>query len=121
MLFNLRVLSAGDLIEVDVGGTTFRYVVKRRRVIAASDAPTWSEIWSADVERDSLTIVAMGGDFDFTTRSFVDRVVVRAERIEGDELEMATAIGDSRLRRFLLRAFIDRTMSIALGLDAHPQ
>lgn len=120
VLFDLDSLEIGSLIEVEVGGTTFRYVVTWRRLIAAGDSPVWSEIWSDDVERDSLTIVTMGGDFNLATRSYVDRIVVRAERIEGDELEMAAAIKDSLLLT-LLRAYIDPTMVVALGLDAPPR
>lgn len=104
VLFDLQLLELGSLIEVEVGGATFRYMVTWRRVITASDSPAWAEIWSADVERDSLTIVTTGGDFDFTARSDGDRIVIRAERIDGDELEMAAArISDElELIRFLV-------------------
>lgn len=113
VLFDLDSLALGSLIEVEVGGTTFRYTVVWRRVIAADDPSVWGEIWSDDVERDSLTIVTTGGDFDFTTQSYVDRIVVRAEA-ERDDAEMAAAIEDSRLLA-LLRAYIDPTMAEALG------
>ncbi len=113
-LFDLDLLELGSLIEVEVGGATFRYMVTWMRVITASDSPAWAEIWSADVERDSLTIVTTSGDFDFTARSDGDRIVIRAERIDGDELEMAAErisveIDDSHPERLLLRVLIDRS------------
>ncbi len=81
VLFDLKQLSPGDIIEVDVQGETLRYVVAWRQRIAADDQPRWSEIWSDDVAVDSITLVTCGGDFNFTERSYVDRWVVRAERV----------------------------------------
>lgn len=81
VLFNLKQLSPGDIIEVDYQGETLRYVVAWRQKIAADNIPRWSEIWSNDVTVDSITLVTCGGDFNLAERSYVDRWVVRAERV----------------------------------------
>ena len=79
VFFLLGLLSPGDVIEVDVNGATLTYAVEWRRQVSASDAD-WAEIYSAGVERDSITLITCGGDFDFTTSEYADRVVVRAVR-----------------------------------------
>jgi sortase (surface protein transpeptidase) len=76
----IRLLSAGDIIEVDYGGETLRYAVEWRQQVGATGGD-WGAIWSSNVATDSITIYTCGGEFDFTTRSYADRVVVRAERV----------------------------------------
>lgn len=76
----IRLLSEGDIIEVDYAGETLRYAVKWRQQLGANGSD-WGTIWSNNVPTDSITVYTCGGDFDFTTRSYSDRVVVRAERI----------------------------------------
>jgi sortase (surface protein transpeptidase) len=80
VLFELRQLSPGDVIEVEVQGETLKYVVSWKERVEATDAPRWDQIWSADVPIDSITLVTCGGDFNFQESSYVDRWVVRAER-----------------------------------------
>lgn len=76
----LHLLSAGDVIEVDHNGQTYRYAVVWRQQLGAQDT-AWGQIWSDDVSVDSITLYTCGGEFDFTSREYADRVVVRAERI----------------------------------------
>ncbi|MCK9486756.1 MAG: class F sortase [Dehalococcoidia bacterium] len=76
----LRLLSEGDIIEVDYNGQTLRYAVVWRQQLGAKDA-SWGAIWSNDVPVDSITLYTCGGEFDFDSREYADRVVVRAERI----------------------------------------
>lgn len=76
----LKLLSAGDIIEVDYGGQTYRYQVTWREQFGASGT-SWGSVWSSDLSVDSITLYTCGGDFDFTTRSYSDRIVVRAERV----------------------------------------
>lgn len=76
----INQLSAGDVIEVDYGGKTFRYRVAWRRQYAGTGTD-WQAIWSSNVGRESITLYTCGGTFDFTSREYADRVVVRAERI----------------------------------------
>lgn len=76
----LRLLSEGDIIEVDYAGETLRYAVKWRRQLPAVGSD-WGAIWSDNVAADSITLYTCGGTFDYATRSYSDRVVVRAERL----------------------------------------
>lgn len=77
---SIDLLSPGDVIEIEVDGETMRYaVVWRRQVPAASSE--WAGIFSSDVEVDSITIYTCGGTFDFSSGSYLERTVVRAERI----------------------------------------
>ena len=76
----LRLLSEGDIIEVDYNGQTFRYAVVWRQQLTANGT-SWGQIWSNDVPVDSITLYTCGGDFDYNTLQYSDRVVVRAERI----------------------------------------
>ena len=80
VFFSLSLLSPGDVIEVESGGQTVRYAVSWRQLVNAVDSD-WGEILSSDVPVDSITLITCGGEFNFESRSYVDRVVVRAERI----------------------------------------
>ena len=77
--FHLDLLSPGDTIEVDVNGETLTYSVQWRQVVSAENG-NWAEILSAAVDTDSITLITCGGDFNFATRSYLDRTVVRAVR-----------------------------------------
>lgn len=72
-------LKAGDIIEVDYAGETLRYAVTWVRELEAANTD-WREIWSGDVETDSITLFTCGGEFDFDSREYSHRIVVRAER-----------------------------------------
>lgn len=76
----LHLLSPGDRIFVDYNGETLEYVVQWKEQIKAGNSERWGQIWSANVPVDSITIYTCGGEFDDTERSYIDRVVVRAER-----------------------------------------
>lgn len=79
---NLDLLTRGDVIEVDYAGATLRYSITTiRQLSAAPGATDWGAVWSADVPVDSITLYTCGGAFDEATRSYIDRVVVQAERI----------------------------------------
>ena len=80
VFFSLSLLSPGDVIEVESAGQTIRYAVSWRQTVDA-EATDWGEMLSADVAVDSITLITCGGEFDFDSRSYVDRVVIRAERI----------------------------------------
>jgi hypothetical protein len=80
VFFLLGLLSPGDVIEVDYNGEALRYAVSWRRQISAADGD-WAAIWSDDVPKDSITLVTCAGQFDSQTRKYLDRVVIRAERI----------------------------------------
>ena len=80
VFFSLSLLSPGDVIEVESAGQTIRYAVSWRQTVDAAET-NWGEMLSADVSVDSITLITCGGEFDFDSRSYVDRVVIRAERI----------------------------------------
>ena len=80
VFFSLSLLSPGDVIEVESAGQTIRYAVSWRQTVDAAETD-WGEMLSADVVVDSITLITCGGEFDFDSRSYVDRVVIRAERI----------------------------------------
>jgi len=77
---SLNTLSPGDRIFVDYNGETLEYqVVWQRQIAAASNE--WGDIWSSDVAVDSITLYTCGGEFDVSSASYIDRVVLRAERV----------------------------------------
>ena len=79
VFFDLGRLGPGDIVEIDWRGETLRYSVAWRQRVSARDAD-WASIFSADVPRDSATLITGAGEFDFQTRSYLDRLVIRIER-----------------------------------------
>ena len=77
---NLRLLVPGDVIVVEVNGQTLEYTVAWVEQVGAADGDRWGEVLSSDVGTDSITLYTCGGEFDSVSRSYADRVVVRAER-----------------------------------------
>ncbi len=77
----LHLLAQGDIIEVDYRGQTLRYKVEWRRQVTSEGPTDWSSIWSSNTGADSITLYTCGGDFNFQTREYADRVIVRANRI----------------------------------------
>lgn len=78
---DLGQLAAGDRIFFDRDGVSLEYVVAWTDQVAAGDSVRWGEIWSSDVESDSITLYTCGGDFDADTASYADRLVVRATAV----------------------------------------
>ncbi len=76
----LHLLAQGDIVEVNYRGQTFRYKVEWRRQVG-SEGSDWSSIWSSKTGADSLTLYTCGGEFNFQTRQYADRVIVRATRL----------------------------------------
>ena len=82
VFYDLQLLSPGDVIEVEVGGKVWQYAVKWTRQVAADGSDNlWLPILTGDVEKDSITLITCGGDFDAATASYADRFIVRAERV----------------------------------------
>ena len=77
---DLSLLAPGDIIEVEVGGVTLRYSVVWQRQVEANSST--AEILSSDVPVDSITLITCGGEFDRTARSYTERLIIRAERIQ---------------------------------------
>lgn len=77
---NLGLLLPGDVIEVDYGGEALRYSVSWRRQVNAATEDR-AAIWSDDVAADSITLHTCAGNFNRDSRSYDDRIVIRAERM----------------------------------------
>lgn len=82
-------LRPNDEITVTVGTETLRYRVSWVRAVSAVNGTEWAGVLSDRVDRDSITLVTCGGEFDFGSRSYDERVVVRASRVTG----LRTSIG----------------------------
>lgn len=76
----LDQLTPGTIVEVDYAGETLRYAVVWTENLSAAGTE-WSQYWSSDVPVDSITLFTCGGEFDFESRSYSQRTLVRAERI----------------------------------------
>jgi hypothetical protein len=82
VFYDLDLLEEGDVIEIDYQGETLRYYVTWKRHLSANSAETnWASIWRSTRNVDEITIYTCGGDFDPITKTYADRIVVRAERI----------------------------------------
>ena len=79
IFYGLRRLDEGDTIEVTYRGKTIRYAVAWRRDLSPSSGD-WDEVFSADVSKESITLVTCSGDFDARTQEYRRRTVVRAVR-----------------------------------------
>lgn len=78
---DLDQLTPGDQIIVEVNGETLEYAVTWKEQVDAGNTTRWGEIWSGDVAVDSITLYTCGGEFNFAEASYIDRVVIRAERV----------------------------------------
>lgn len=74
-------LALGDRIFVDRNGVTLEYSVAWTEQVAVGNSNRWGEIWSGDVDVDSITLYTCGGDFDASNATYADRLVVRATRV----------------------------------------
>ena len=79
----LEELEPGDIVEVDRGAKTYRYMVSWSRQMPDESNNAWGSVLSAFVPTEALTLYTCDGVFDPTTLSYSHRLVVRAERIEG--------------------------------------
>jgi hypothetical protein len=79
VFYGVSLLSPGDVVEVEVNGQTLTYAVEWRQLVSA-DGADWATIMSSDVTSDSITLITCGGEFNFATRQYQDRIVVRAVR-----------------------------------------
>ena len=79
---SLSLLSPGDIIEIDVNGETFSYAVAWRQQVSADTGITnWNELLASDVGVDSITLITCGGSFSISSRSYEERIVIRATRL----------------------------------------
>jgi LPXTG-site transpeptidase (sortase) family protein len=80
VFYRLADLQPGDAIQV-VGqdGTVFTYDVQWVKQFDAADAPLDQLV--GDTGRDTLTLITCGGTFDYTNGHYLQRTVVRADRV----------------------------------------
>ena len=80
VFFRLRHLSPGDLVTVDRSdGSAARFRVTRLEQVAKAEFPT-ETVYAPDLE-PSLRLITCGGDFDRTSRNYLDNVIVFASPV----------------------------------------
>lgn len=79
IFWSLDKLRAGDVIEVDYKGKTFKYLVTSANEFNAKNAD-WGKVWSSDVKKETITLFTCGGTFNPETHEYSTRLIVRAER-----------------------------------------
>jgi sortase (surface protein transpeptidase) len=79
VFYDLRVLAAGDEIDIVIDGQTFTYAVSWKRVVPAS-GEVWGELLAHDVGADAITLVTCDGEFNPATQQYSSRTVIRAVR-----------------------------------------
>ncbi|HEU0116059.1 MAG TPA: class F sortase [Thermomicrobiales bacterium] len=80
VFYHLADLKPGDAIRV-VGqdGNVFTYDVQWVKQFDAADAPLTQIV--GDAGQDTLTLITCGGTFDYTNGHYLQRTVVRADRV----------------------------------------
>lgn len=79
IFWSLDKLRAGDVIEVDYKGKTYKYLVTAANELNAQSAD-WAKVWSSDVKKETITLFTCGGTFNPETHEYSTRLIVRAER-----------------------------------------
>jgi len=80
VFFRLRHLSPGDLVTVDRSDrSAARFRVTRLEQVAKAEFPT-ETVYAPDLE-PSLRLITCGGDFDRTSRNYLDNVIVFASPV----------------------------------------
>lgn len=81
VLYNVNNLDEGDLISVTGDdGEIYTYSVLWRENFEAANAPIQDIV--GPTETESLTIITCGGPFDYANGVYLQRTVVRAERVQ---------------------------------------
>jgi hypothetical protein len=81
VLYNINNLDEGDLIQVTgEDGQVYTYSVLWRENFETANAPIQDIV--GPTENESLTLITCGGPFDYANGVYLQRTVVRAERVE---------------------------------------
>ena len=83
VFYALDQLAEGDEIDVTgEDGSVHTYAVEWVRQYDAADAPLEELVGVGGDAGDSLTLITCGGTFDYTNGEYLQRTVVRANRVE---------------------------------------
>ena len=81
VLYNVNNLNEGDLISVTGDdGEIYTYSVLWRENFETANAPIQDIV--GPTEAESLTLITCGGPFDYANGVYLQRTVVRAERVQ---------------------------------------
>jgi len=81
VLYNINNLTEGDLIQVTgEDGELYTYSVLWRENFETATAPIQDIV--GPTENESLTMITCGGPFDYANGVYLQRTVVRAERVQ---------------------------------------
>jgi hypothetical protein len=80
VFWDVSDLVVGDMVEIQVQGTVYRYRVTGNQAVKADDQATWDKVWAATAQ-ESITMITCGGNFNRTTREYSHRQVVTAVRV----------------------------------------
>jgi sortase A len=90
VFWNVKNLVLGDVIRVRLeDGTEYEYQVISREQIDPDDADVQSIV--GPTPREIVTLITCGGTFDRSIGHYTNRVIVKAERVQGDQPASASA------------------------------
>jgi sortase (surface protein transpeptidase) len=79
VFYRLRELAAGDQVTVHYPGSATTFTVTGKEQAPKTDLPT-ERIWT-DTTTPVLRLITCGGAFDRSARSYLDNVIVYADRL----------------------------------------
>ena len=80
VFWDVRLLAAGDTIEIVVDGQTLWYAVQWRQLVTVEQA-NWDQLLSRRAGADVITLITCDGAFNPATQEYASRTVVRAVRV----------------------------------------
>ncbi|MEX0786137.1 MAG: class F sortase [Dehalococcoidia bacterium] len=84
VFWHLKDLESNDIIEVRLqDGTVYKYGVVSREMVFAESAPIAEIV--GDTAREVITLITCGGTFYQDAGEYDQRVIVRAERLFGEQ------------------------------------
>jgi LPXTG-site transpeptidase (sortase) family protein len=81
VFFKLNTLKQGDLITVTgADGGTYTYAVTSVQSVPIADGPA---AWVAPTDKETITLMTCGGEWDSSISEYDSRTVVTAVRVPG--------------------------------------
>ena len=81
VFYRLRMLKPGDRVTVHYRDATTTFAVTATEQTAKTALPT-ARIWN-DTKKPVLRLITCGGAFDYSARSYLDNIIVYADRFLG--------------------------------------